>query len=348
MFFLPNLNVGGAEKIFLNIINKISERGYNVTLCLLIAEGPLLDKVSPRVKVVNLSKRRAVFSIYSMLRVIYKYKPNVIFSTHWHLNIILSMISILVSSKIKFVIREINTLSNIDFFEGRFKRKILTFAYSRFSCIVCQSNDMKDDLISKFGIRKNCIKVVHNAVDLDRYQNIVKKKYCENNKEITIVTVGRLTHQKGYDILIRSLSNIREFDFKLFIVGSGEEYNYLNELILENNLQDKIKLVGFKNDPIKYLLISDLFISSSRYEGFPNAVLEALACGLPVVSNNYPGGINEIIRSGFNGQIIDISNKKHLESVIQEVVSYSSDNIRSDVFKRFDLEHMINQYISLL
>jgi glycosyltransferase involved in cell wall biosynthesis len=136
--------------------------------------------------------------------------------------------------------------------------------------------------------------------------------------------------------------NIRKYH--LTIIGDGELREKLKGLSIKLGIEESVSFLGFQINPYKYLEIADIFISSSRHEGFPNAVLESLACGTPVVANNYKGGISEIIREGFNGSIIDITRSRDFEESIIKSTNLNSVQIKEDVVNRFQLRNIVQQY----
>ncbi|MDW8464058.1 MAG: glycosyltransferase [Geminocystis sp.] len=201
--------------------------------------------------------------------------------------------------------------------KGSIKRKFiifmyriaLRFLYNHFSdLMIAISEHVKKDLIENFGIMEEKIKVIYNPIDLESIENLIKEKpeFCF---ESAIVTVGRLTYQKGQWYLIRIYSRLKkEFpELKLLILGDGELKDYLIELSeglgLRTYVWDRDSLsegydvyfLGFQKNPFKYVASSKLFVFPSLYEGFPNALLEAMACGVPVISSDCRSGPREIL-----------------------------------------------------
>ena len=204
---------------------------------------------------------------------------------------------------IKVIYREtiIPSLYRVNF--SKHKKKLFGFLYNSYNKIIAQSQDMRDDLINNWYVKKERIYVINNPIKVKRDITIptVEGK-LDPLGCIKFVAVGRLEKQKGYDILLKRMSEMpREDLFNVDILGEGSLFDSLNEQILEYNLQDHVRLVGFKKDTLSYMLNANGLILPSRYEGFPNVVLEANSIGLPVFANTCPGGINEIIVDGRNG-----------------------------------------------
>lgn len=209
---------------------------------------------------------------------------------------------------------------------------------------------MKKKLLELNPKLKDKIFVINNFIDFNFITKKIKeieliKNKNNNGKYLKLIAIGRLSKEKGFDILINSLSKI-DIDFKLQILGNGPEKNYLNKLIKEKKLENKIFLRGFKENPFVELINSDFLISSSIFEGFPNVVLEANACGIPVISNYYQGAIEEIIENGINGKILDINNVNLLKEALKK--KYNKKLIIKKIRMKYDKSKIIKKYEELL
>ncbi|TCO78827.1 glycosyltransferase [Marinisporobacter balticus] len=184
---------------------------------------------------------------------------------------------------------------------GTINKYLIKKIYNRSDKIIGVSNVIKKDLISNYGTNKKKIVTIYNFYDLERIRSLAKEPLEEEYQNIfkskVIITVGRLNHFKGQWHLIRAFKKINNYnkEFKLIILGSGELESYLRELIKNLELEQNICLLGFKNNPYKYIYNSDLFILPSLSEGFPNTLVEAVACDVPVVSSDCKSGPREIL-----------------------------------------------------
>lgn len=177
------------------------------------------------------------------------------------------------------------------------------FIFNSADRIVALSKGTKDDLVSFYNTRESKIDVIYNACDI----NNIKKKADEelvSNFEFkigkTVITAGRLTNQKGQWHLIRAFKYVLECipDAKLFILGQGETEDYLQKLIDDYGLKKSIFLLGYHKNPYYFLKKSDIFVFPSLYEGFGNILLEAMACGLPIISSDCIAGPRELLDPG--------------------------------------------------
>jgi GalNAc-alpha-(1->4)-GalNAc-alpha-(1->3)-diNAcBac-PP-undecaprenol alpha-1,4-N-acetyl-D-galactosaminyltransferase len=170
-----------------------------------------------------------------------------------------------------------------------------------------------------------------------------------------VISVGRLAHQKGVDILLRAFSILAN-DFPqwtLAIIGDGPEGANLAALAEYLHLQQSVSFLGLVRDPTKYMLTASLFVMSSRHEGFPNALLEAMSCGTPVISTNCPSGPSEIIRDGIDGILVPTDDVEALAKAMRSLMADPELRQRlgkaaTSIRDRFAVEYVMNLWEKLL
>lgn len=347
MLVSPNLEGGGAERVITHIANGIDKQKFDVTLCLIRKQGVYLSFLNDDIKIVDLKKDSVKSAFFKLIKIIRQEKPDVVMSTLGHLNIMLAFMKIFLSKNVSIITREVNiySLQKNDFIYGVFRR----IFYRNVHKIVAQSDDMSDDLISNSFLNKDKIHVINNPIDFMQLKSRTDEiNLVSRNKDvIELVSVGRLSHQKGYDILLNMFSKISNKDrYHITIVGDGELKGELEHLRDCLGLNLYVDFVGFSSNPFLYIVNSDVFISSSRHEGFPNVVLEAMSCGKPVLSNDYLGGINEIINNK-NGVVIDISNNVQFEKGISKCLKLNSNEIINNIKDKYDINVIVEQYQDL-
>jgi glycosyltransferase involved in cell wall biosynthesis len=347
LFILPDLNPGGAERIVTTLLNHIDRKKYEPKLLLMRKEGTYLELLNPSIEIVHLKVQRIRQSIIPILKYIFQHKPDLVFTGYGEVNAYISPF-IPIFRKTKFIARETNVVSK------HVTKKIIRFFYKfypNFKNIICQSDDMKNDLIQNFNIKESTIIKINNPVDVDYIQskmmeNIDNELYNTSNKKV--IAIGNLSYRKGIDNLLKVFYHLKNEPISLFILGDGaEKDDYLKlkeELDLEN-----VHFLGIQKNPYKYLKNSDLFILSSRYEGFPNVLLEAGTCGTYSIANNCPGGINEIIQEKINGEIADIEKSESFAQKIIEVLNqnHDKDKIQSSITSRFSKDIILKKYYAL-
>jgi glycosyltransferase involved in cell wall biosynthesis len=163
----------------------------------------------------------------------------------------------------------------------------------------------------------------------------------KSNKHM-LVFVGRLEYQKGLDLLLDAFAQLpNKNNYQLLVLGNGSMKEQLIDQANRNKIDHLIHFLGFTNNPYKYIAKADFLISSSRFEGFPNVVIESLACGTPVIANNYLGGINEIICDRV-GSVIDINDVKMLSMALQK--EYNSEEIKLYCKQKYSVDKIIREY----
>ena len=211
---------------------------------------------------------------------------------------------------------------------------------------------MTEDLLKNIDISKEKIVEINNPADIDKIEKLsnenIKIEFDKESKNL--LSVGRLAPQKGFDLIIQSIPLLNDKNIKLYILGDGEEKENLLTLIEKLNLKERVFLLGRKLNPYAYMKNADLFILSSRYEGFPNVLIEAGSCGLYSICNNCPGGVNEIILKDINGNIVDFNNKDLVAKTIEKnlILNKDKEKIKHSIKNRYSLDKIIKKYEDLL
>ena len=349
LFIVPSMRGGGAERIMSIILNYLDKKKFDPILVLLKKEGPYLEDIPKDIQIINLQVTRARYAIIKIFRIIKQVKPDIVFSTLGYLNILLAMIRPLLSKNIVFVARESNTVSvkNKQKKYPIFFNLLYKIFYNNFDQIIAQSEYMKKDLIDNYNIMNDKIERIYNPVNITKIGALANKEITTlyKNNKFNLLTVGRLDYQKGYDLLIEAMIKLDD-RFHLTIVGEGKDKSKLKYLVESFDVKEKVTFVGFQSNPYVYMMHADLYILSSRYEGLPNVVLEANACGTPVVAFKCPGGTSEIIENGVNGFLCECGNIDGLVEKISKASLYSFDKkeIKSSIQSKYDVHIIIKQY----
>jgi glycosyltransferase involved in cell wall biosynthesis len=352
LFVVPSLLGGGAERVVITLIKHIDREKFIPILVVLKKEGRFVEKIPKDIEFVDLNVSRARYAIFDIVKTIRRLKPDVVFSTLGHLNLLMALIRPFFSKEIRFISRESNTVS-LENNQERYP-KLFNFLYkniyNNFDYIITQSKYMRDDLINNYATNKDKISVIYNPVDIQNVTKLANKKdklEFQNNR-INLLAVGRLTYQKGFDMLIESMSYLDD-KFYLTILGEGDFKEYTS-LIDKYGVVDRVKLAGFCDNPYIYMKHCDLFILSSRYEGLPNVVLEANACGCACVAVDNPGGTAEIIKDRKTGVLVSKFDPKLLASAIKEALTIKFDKmyIKSHCEKNHSVDKIVKEYEELL
>lgn len=296
-------------------------------------------------------KKRTRYSLSKIVRRIIEINPSVCFVLYTQL-LYLSLFSGPIKHKgIKLVFRETIIPSIFRKNLNPISKWICRFSYRKYDQIIAQSNDMSNDLITKWNVNPKSIRVINNPISIDKITNAINA--CSRPEDMpkdelpVFISAGRLCEQKGYDIILKRIAELSpNIPFKYYILGDGEKKNELQEIIDKNKISEYVKLLGFKHNAYCYLFYSDGLILSSRYEGFPNIVLESNALGKPVFANFCLGGINEIIIDGKNGVYCNFENhfdfKKGLERFMN--TNFNAKFIKDITLSRYNYTTIMAEY----
>jgi len=315
LFFIESLGGGGAEKILFTIAKSIDRKKFDVTVATVIAEGVYADRISKLVKFKPLMEihNRLLYKIlyhliyfYLPLKLVYRfffpkgYDVEIAFCEGFATKLLSFSTN---KRKIAWVHTDMlhNPWTQSHIYSSIDEEKRV---YSKYDQIICVSETVRESVKTKFGIEADTI---YNPIDCDEIIEKSKEKIpLPVKRKIRFVTIGRLVEQKGYDRLlkvVKSLKNERD-NFELWILGEGPEKEKLIEYIDKNNLNDCVKMWGFASNPYPYLVVSDVFVCSSRSEGYSTAATEAIILGLPVITT-LCSGMKELLGENRYGIIVE-------------------------------------------
>ena len=348
------LEGGGSERRTVYLLKYINRNIFEPILCLKEKRGEYLKDIPQSTKLCTIKSHYKLLTLLKMYKVILKEKPDIIFGFNvWGMNTIALM-----ALKLIFHKRKVKLIIGVGTNPSYFKPlRIIRFTCSFADLIAANSYGIRNYLISSWKIPKEKIRVIHNGVDIKNIDKLSFEKinhiWIKNNYNV-IVSVGRLSEPKGYPYLIEALTIVnKKIPVYLIIIGQGEEEEKLKKLAKKIEIENKVDFIGFKQNPYKYIAKADLFVLSSLWEGFPNVLLEAMACRTPVVSTDAPYGPSEIIEDGLNGYLVPVADSTRLA----EKILYVFDNLdkqenvireaREKIEKKFSVNKMIKNYEKL-
>jgi len=354
IFLLPSLAGGGAEKVTLNYIKYLNKDIFEIILLIINKGGNYENLLPNNITVIDFKIRRARYSIFKIIFYVTKYKPDILYSTLQHTNLLILIFKFVFINNPKILIREPNTpslyLKQLPFI----KRKLFLFMhkklYSISDKIIVQCEEMKNDLINTYKVNHKKVITIYNPIDIKAIIADSTKFNPYYNNFINIVSVGRLTYQKGFDILIQAFKivNLEYPKSRLTILGEGENKDNLINLAKQLNINENILFVGFQQNPYPYIKYSDVFVLSSRWEGFPNVLIEALTCNARIVSTNCKSGPKEIINNDNYGILINVDDIIGLsDAIIKQINNKGDINVQQRAFD-FDVNIIINKFEELL
>ena len=285
------------------IANAFVDRGQEVDLLVMKPVGDLADKVDSRIRVISLDAGRIIFSLPKLVSYLRRERPSTLLSVDEHTHVLSLVARPLAGVQTRIVLRMGNMLSILaKRYEG--KAKILPFfakrLFKKADGIIANSRGVADDVIAVTGIDPFRVRVIFNPKS--RQEIIQKASESVDNEWLThknmpvIVAVGRLRVQKNFPLTIRAFAEVvKTVPSRLIILGAGREGGRLQTLIDTLGCKDSILLAGYSDNPYAWMKKADVYVAASLWEGLPNALLEAMVCGLPSIAADCDSGPREIL-----------------------------------------------------
>lgn len=340
LFLIETMNGGGAERVLTDLVNNLDPQKYDITIQTIWNEGLYLNQLNSNIHHKSVLKSKLSDRTSFFLSILYF----IILSPKWVYNKFIKdeydiEIAFLEGISTKYIGASTNKKAkkyawvHIDLFNFFYIKKIFFSTkkakkcYCKFDKILCVSNTVKSNFYKRFELKEN-VEVVYNVVDdqsiVEKAQQIPEDLSEDTDNRFKIITVGRLTKQKGYDRLLRVHSKLIEdgFDYTLWIIGEGEDRGYLESIIKDKGIQDSTKLLGFKSNPYPYIKYCDLFVCSSLAEGFSTVATESTILGVPIVTTAC-SGMKELLGDSEYGLIVD-NNELALYEGLKEILTNTS------------------------
>ena len=323
--FLPSLRGGGAERVMLELAAGLA--GHDVATDLVVAqkEGAYLPQVPDGVRVVDLAAWRVLAALPALARYLQKERPLAMLSALPHANVIAVWARSISGVNMRLVLSEHTTASHSALNAAQRRARVLPLfmrrAYPRADAIVAVSEGAADDLALLLGMPRSRITRIYNPVVtprlLEQAAASLAHPWFGIGTPPVILGVGRLTEAKDFAMLIDAFAEVRcETPARLVILGEGEQRHALESRISRLGLEADVELPGFVENPFQYMRNASVFALASRWEGFGNALVEAMACGAPVVSTDCPGGPREILDGGRYGLLTPVGDVQSMARAI--------------------------------
>ncbi len=355
--YLPSLIGGGVQRVCLNLAREFVRLGLEVDLVVANAEGHLLKQIPSQVGLVDLGARSVARSLPALVRYLKHSIPDALLSALDYANAVAIIASKIARVPKRVVVSVHIKLPDASNYPSCIRRYMTPFAkrlvYRWADKVVAVSQGLANDYRQKLGIPQERIKVIYNPIitpDLmEKANEPVEHPWFQPNMPPVILGVGRLTEQKDFATLIRAFALVRQqIEARLVILGEGELRQDLEALIQKLGLQGEVDMPGFVDNPYAYMKRSAVFVLSSRWEGFGNVLVEAMACGVPVVSTNCPYGPSEILEGGRLGKLVPVGDAGLLAETIINTLKSKSIYLDSDYLKKYNLNKCSKEYILTL
>tara|TARA_B100000029_G_scaffold94716_1_gene84919 strand:- start:1142 stop:2269 length:1128 start_codon:yes stop_codon:yes gene_type:complete len=354
--FIPNFSFGGVEITNLNLSKELSDLNYEVDFVTNNITN-LQYEINQTVKIKSFNESKMRFCLIHLIKYIRRTKPDVIISSQFHANLIMILACIFSGYKNKIIICErvpvLENLKYISVFKRQLIKLMIKILYKFADHIIYNSYGTKNDLETLVKIENGT--VIYNPVlnnDILIKSNSLVDDFEFNANTVYLIVVSRLSYEKNILELLDIISLIpSNYNFKLLIIGDGPLLNSAKAHSEYLGINDKVLFLGFKNNPYKYLKYSDIYLSTSKFEGMGNSIVEALHFGLDVISYKSPGGVNEILGDGKFGKIIQYGKKElFADYLINNFKKKNPNNSKELVshLQKFDSNKVVDKFIKVI
>jgi glycosyltransferase involved in cell wall biosynthesis len=379
LLLLPSLHGGGAERVAMHIMKHADRERFDVRMGLLQKTGPYVAELDESLVDVALGARFLDFDqgnaqVYrfaslatgallapgNVLAMLQRFRPHVVLSFRKGMSIItLAAVTLYGRSRVRWIAREgNNTLAVIDDevqspLARRSVRLITALCYRSADRLLTLCHEMADDLQRQLQLDPARVRTIHNAVDISEVQRRAVEPTTLELVGPYVIGVGRLERQKGFDVLLRAFAQSRLRDtHRLVLIGEGSHGGALEALARELGVQQRLVLPGWQDNPWSLMRRADLFVLPSRWEGFGNVVIEAMASGVPVIVSDCSYGPKEIVRDGQDGLVVPTEDVAATCVAIERVSQDAALRERlvtsaSERAREFDVPRIVARYQAL-
>jgi glycosyltransferase involved in cell wall biosynthesis len=355
--FLPSLLGGGAERSMLNLAQGFAHCGFAVDLVLAQAKGPYLGEVHEPIRLVDLKASRVLMSLPALARYLRREQPEALISALNYANVVALWTRRLIGLPRRVVVNEQNTISRSAHNSARWRQRMVPHLVKRFypwaDYIIGNSQGVADDLSQAAGLPRERIKILYNPVVTPELREKARAPlahpWFNPGQPPVVLAVGRLTKQKDFPTLIRAFAQVRQTrPARLLILGEGSDRPVLEALVNQLGLGDSVAMPGFVENPYAYMSRASLYVLSSRWEGLPTVLIEALYCGPPIVATDCPSGPREILANGQHGLLVPVGAVTALSQAIEAGLEGKTPRPTQESWHPYSLEAVVAEYASLL
>lgn len=337
LFVIPTLRGGGAERVMVTLLKNLSRERFELALAVVdMRDAVFVADLPADVELIDLGCTRVRQALPRIVGLARMRRPDVLFSTLGYLNLAIAVAKPLLPRGTRLIARETAVVSQgiQDYPHPRLVKALYRMFYRRLDQIVCQSEAMLNDVAATFAVPRSKMVVINNPVDLAGVRAAAQASLANTDwlaYPVRLVAIGRLGPEKGFDLLLDALSLLDDPRIGLAILGAGAQEAGLRAQVEHLGLGERVHLAGYQANPHAWIARADAFVLSSRHEGFPNVVIEALACKRPVIATPAQGGTLEILRHYPSFVASEISAPALASAIRAWLAQYDSRPLDADV-----------------
>ena len=352
--FIPNFSFGGVETTNINLSETLIKFGYEVDLVTNDYQRVNKSEYSNNIK--SLRKSKMLFCLLPLIKYINNTKPDLIICSQFYANIIVLLACFLSGYKTKIILCErvpvFENLKKISIIKKNVIKFLIKRLYKKADKIVCNSYGTKNDLNKIIDVSNSV--VIYNPVLGDSMLSQSKstvKDFIFDKRTKYLITVSRIAEERNIIELINIFNLLpNKKNIKLLIIGDGPLLDECKSKVKQLNLENKIHFLGYKSNPYKYLSKSHVYLSTAKWEGMGNSIIEALFFGLYIIAYDSPGGVSEMLKDGKFGSLIPYGNKQKFASDL--INNLNNSNLKNqDINEHLELfkpDNVTKKYIDLI
>jgi glycosyltransferase involved in cell wall biosynthesis len=352
---LHHLEMGGAERVVVELLKGFVSLGYRVDLVLVQCRGALISQIPDKVRLIDLNANNAYLAIPAFVRYFCGEKPEVILSPFELVSWIVLLARRIFKFPSRIIVRISTTISQHrqSAIKRTLERVLISRLYPWADGIVLVSKKAAEDFTAYTGIPSDHVRVIYNPVITKQFLEDVDKNvdhpYFRPGQPPVILGVGRLSEPKDFSVLIKAFAIVKQrMPARLLILGDGELRSKLEKLVISLGISADTDLPGFVMDPAAYMRRASVFVLSSRWEGLPSVLIQALACGCPIVSTDCPSGPAEILDDGKYGHLVSVGDVEELAQAIEKVLKSDRFSVPDNWLDQFRADLIIQQYLDIM
>ena len=321
--FMHRFDDGGAEKVTIRLLNELRQRGHEITLAVRYDEGPAKENLSPEIRVLDMKLpkegkvKKNLLNIRYLARLMRSGDYDVMVAILSDMSQVAALSRWISRARLPLVSVLHSTLSVEEMSFRKMRNALIRFFDRQYDRVIAVSDAVRKDYVTYSGAREEKVVTVYNPIVDEGMLEKAKQKpdhpwLAEKRDFRTLLLAGRLTFAKNHPLMLRTLKRLRERgDYRLILLGEGELRQELTALTRQLELEPWVDFHGYVKNPYGYMANADCVVLSSRYEGLPTVLVEALACGSRIVSTDCPSGPAEILQEKY-GVLVPVEDEEAL------------------------------------
>lgn len=354
--FWGDLTGGGIEHVMITLAEEFLHRGVETDIILLQRKGELQGRLPPDARVFNLEAERLFESVPALAEYFRDHHPFALLSAAPYLNRVALFARVLAGVSIPIVISEHNVspiAGSNSFLPDWGLMQLTRQIYSLADRMIAASEAIAEGVSRSLELRREEFDIIYNPVvgpkTFELAEQSVDHPWFSDERQPVVLGAGRLVKDKGFSTLLRAFAQIRETRrARLAILGEGKKRPALEQEAKQLGVSDHVWMPGFVSNPMKYMADASVFVLSSKSEGLGNVLIEAMACGTPVVSTDCPGGPSEILEEGKYGKLVPVEDPTALATGIEAALDGDVEPAPRSALDRFRRDRVAEQYLNVL